>query len=256
MVGSGTAGYHGRMIAPAARFNPSTTRRHHASDASLVSTRDDAELVRLFKEGDAEAFLEIDRRHRARLRSVAFGLLRNHADSDEIAQDTLVRAHRCLATFRGDSSLATWLHRITINLARNRYWHYFRRQRHNTDSLENVLFEGSDQSLANHIATDEASPVRAELAREFVQLVATCMVRLDSTSRELLTLRNSQNLSYAEISVRLNLNIGTVKSRLARSRNRLRDLLVEACPDLGRDGNLSTWFEPIRPASGVTMACA
>jgi RNA polymerase sigma-70 factor (ECF subfamily) len=244
------------MNAPAARHHHSTTRRLYSTDQNEVSTKEDAELVRLFNAGDPDAFLEIDRRHRSRLRSVAFGLLRNHADSEEIAQDTLVRAHRCLATFRGDSSLATWLHRIAVNLARNRYWHYFRRQRHNTDSLEESLFEGSECSLANHIASEEANPVRAELAREFCQLIATCMVRLDSTSRELLALRNSQNLSYAEISVRLNLKIGTVKSRLARSRDRLRDLLVDACPDLGSDGKLSTWFEPVRPANGVAMACA
>jgi RNA polymerase sigma-70 factor (ECF subfamily) len=256
MFAIGAQRYDRGMNVPAARPGACTARRAHPTDHRLVSTREDAELVRLFKAGDAVAFREIDRRHRARLRAVAFGLLRNHADSDEIAQDTLVRAYRCLALFRGDSSLATWLHRIAVNLARNRYWHYFRRQRHNTDSLEETRLDGGEGALSNHVASDEADPVRSELTREFSQLVETCLVRLDAPSRELLALRNVQNLSYLEISIRLELNIGTVKSRLARSRGRLRALLVASCPDLDGDADLSSWFEPSRLAGGVVAPCA
>ncbi len=241
------------MNAPALPQRRSTDLCALPSDRGPESTLDDDVLVRLFQHGDANAFLEIDRRHRARLRAVAFGLLRDHADSDEIAQDTMVRAHRGLATFRGDSSLATWLYRIAVNLSRNRYWHHHRRQRHNTDSFDQFGLDDGANPLSNHVASEEATPVRAELAREFRQLVATCMGRLDPDSRELLTLRNAQQLSYAEISVCLSLNIGTVKSRLARSRLKLRDILVQACPDLGPEPDLSTWFEPNRPSVGTAV---
>lgn len=244
------------MNAPAVLSSPSLARRIRPFDPNASALLEDAELVRLSNKGDADAFLEIDKRHRTRLRAVAFGLLHDHADSDEIAQDTMVRAHRGLATFRGDSSLATWLYRIAVNLSRNRYWHHRRRQRHNTDSFDHVVVNDGANPLSNHVASEEETPVRAELTREFRQLVATCMRRLDADSRELLTLRNTQHLSYAEISVRLSLNIGTVKSRLARSRLKLRDILVQACPDLGPEPDLSNWFEPNRTTGGTALVYA
>jgi RNA polymerase sigma-70 factor (ECF subfamily) len=71
--------------------------------------------------GDEDAFAEIVTRYRDRMFSIAFSHLRNHADAEEIAQDTFIQAHRGLARFRGDSSLATWLHRIAFNLSRNRH---------------------------------------------------------------------------------------------------------------------------------------
>ena len=96
------------------------------------ATEYDAELVRRFKSGDEDAFAEIVGRHQARITSVALSHLRNHADAEEIAQDTFVRAYRGLALFRGDSSLASWLHSIVFNLSRNRHAYFFRRQRHKT----------------------------------------------------------------------------------------------------------------------------
>jgi RNA polymerase sigma-70 factor (ECF subfamily) len=99
----------------------------------------DADLVRRFNSGDESAFGEIMTRHKTRIFAAAIALLRNHADAEEITQDTFVRAHRGLARFRGDSSVATWLHRIAVNLARNRYWYFFRRRRHATLSLDAAL---------------------------------------------------------------------------------------------------------------------
>jgi len=228
--------------------SPGADRRH--------ADFDDIELIRLFNNGDALAFVEIATRYRDRLCAVAFGMLKNHADAEEIAQDALMRAHRGLATFRGDSSLATWLHRIALNLARNRYWYFFRRQRHNSISLDCSLTEHSETTLANHVASEAAGPAREAVTREFSELILECMDRLDTPARTLLTLRNSLNLSYEEIAREMNLNIGTVKSRLARARARLRALLVESCPDLQSDAEPVAWFDPIRPATGVAVICA
>jgi hypothetical protein len=78
----------------------------------------DAGLVRRFNSGDNGAFSEIVRRHRAKMHQVALGLLKNHADAEEIAQDTFIRGYRGLANFRGDSSLATKAEARTRQLAR------------------------------------------------------------------------------------------------------------------------------------------
>src|SRR5512132_1613034 len=123
---------------PSTKSRVSAERSARAA-ASHQEAAHDAELVRRFNAGDEAAFVEIMTRYREKIFSVALALLRNRADAEEIAQDTFIRAHRGLARFRGDSSLATWLHRIAVNLARNRYWYFFRRRRHATLSLDCAL---------------------------------------------------------------------------------------------------------------------
>jgi RNA polymerase sigma-70 factor (ECF subfamily) len=216
----------------------------------------DAGLVRRFNAGDESAFAEIVARHRDQMFSIAFAMLHNHADAEEIAQDTFVRAHRALANFRGEASLATWLHRIALNLARNRYWYFFRRRRHATLSFDCPLGEGSEATFLDVVATDAADPARAAVAGEFSELVAACMQRLGTRAREILTLRNSLNHSYEEIARELGLSAGTVKSRIARSRERLRVLLAEACPEFGPDARPAAWLEPVRPSGGIEVICA
>jgi RNA polymerase sigma-70 factor (ECF subfamily) len=224
--------------------------------ASHQEAEHDAELVRRFNAGDEAAFVEIMTRYREKIFSVALALLRNRADAEEIAQDTFIRAHRGLSRFRGDSSLATWLHRIAVNLARNRYWYFFRRRRHATLSLDCALSDDSDATFADLVATDAPSPAREAATGEFSALVATCMEKLDARHREILTLRNLLNRSYDEIAQALGINVGTVKSRIARARGNLRALLAEACPEFSPDAAPSDWFEPARATGRLEVAAA
>ena len=207
----------------------------------------DAELVLRFNRGDESAFADIVERYREKMTSVAFGVLKNSADAEEIAQDTFVRAHRGLAKFRGDSSLATWLHRVTINLSRNRYWYFHRRQRHATMSLDCPLHEDGQGTFADLVATDTPDPARAATTREFSELIADCMERLEPSQREVLTLRNLLHQSYDEISRKLDLKVGTVKSRIARARENLRLHLTESSPEFAVSSVASDWLEPVRP---------
>src|SRR5881392_4140748 len=117
--------------------------------ASRSAAAYDAELVRRFNGGDESAFVEIVARHREKIFGIALGVLKNRADAEEIAQDTLIRAHRGLAKFRGDSSLSTWLHHVAINLSRNRYWYFYRRRRHATISLQCPVFDDGAGTLAD-----------------------------------------------------------------------------------------------------------
>jgi RNA polymerase sigma-70 factor (ECF subfamily) len=224
--------------------------------ASREAAAYDAELVRRFNAGDDTAFVEIMGRHRKRLFGVAFAMLKNRADAEEIAQDAFIRAYRALAKFRGDSSLSSWLHCITLNLARNRYWYFFRRQRHATVSLDCAAHEESGSSLSEIVATEDASPAREAVSSEFTELVAHCMEQLEPRPREILMLRNSLNRSYEEIAAELGISVGTVKSRIARARKCLRELLVKACPEFGRDAQPLAWFEPVRSVDGVAALCA
>ena len=199
-----------------------------ASEAAV-----DAGLVRKFIAGDESAFNEIVARYRGRIYGLTFNLLRNAADAEEVTQDTFIRAYRGLGRFRGDSSLATWLYRIALNLARNRYWYFFRRRRHNWVSLDRPLADDSDATFADLIAAGDHDPAQETATSEFTALVAACMERLDRKHREILTMRNVLDLSYEEIARALGINIGTVKSRIARAREYLREKLAESCPEFG-----------------------
>ena len=212
----------------------------------------DRTLVSRFNGGDESAFVEIVGRYREKILALASQFLRNHADAEEIAQDTFIRAHRGLAKFRGDSSLATWLHRVAVNLARNRYWYFFRRRRHLSLSLDAPMSTESTGTFSELVATREPDPARQATVDEFVVIVAVCMKKLDPGHREILTLRNLLHRSYEDIALSLGINEGTVKSRIARARGKLRGLIAEACPEFPTETTAADWFEPVRGA--VLMA--
>jgi RNA polymerase sigma-70 factor (ECF subfamily) len=227
---------------------PSTSAQEAVYDASLVGR---------FNNGDEDAFVEIMTRYRSKIFSIALGLLRNRADAEEITQDTFIRAHRGLARFRGDSSLATWLHRIAVNLARNRYWYFFRRRRQDSLSLDHAIGDNADGTFADLIATDTPDPAQESVRGEFAALVSNCMEKLDQKHREILTLRNVLNLPYEEIAHKLGINVGTVKSRIARARENLRSLLSEMCPEFTPTDSGADYFLSLRPAYGrPTLAYA
>jgi len=226
-----------------------------AANARLEAGHD-AELVRRFVAGDEGAFVDIVARYREKMFSIAFCHLRNHADAEEIAQDTLIRAHRGLARFRGDSSLSTWLHRIAFNLSRNRHKYYRCRRRHATLSLDCALGDDNQATFSDLIASEAPSPAREASSSEFSDLVEECMSKLGSRQRRILVLRNGLNRSYGDIADSLGISIGTVKSRIGRARKNLRDLISQSHPDLAPDASPFEWFEPIRSGGRVEIACA
>ena len=155
----------------------------------------DAILVRRFNAGEAAAFVEIVTCHREKMFQVALGVLHNRADAEEIVQDTFIRAHRGLAQFRGDSSLAGWLYCIALNLSRNRYWYFFRRHRHALRPLDAPLGENGSATFANMVASDAPSPVREVVNNEFPAIISACTKQLPPGQREILRLRNDQHYS-------------------------------------------------------------
>ncbi|HEY5079302.1 MAG TPA: sigma-70 family RNA polymerase sigma factor [Opitutaceae bacterium] len=216
----------------------------------------DADLVQRFNGGDETAFADLMSRHQSRIFAAAMGLLHNRADAEEITQDTFVRAHRGFARFRGDSSVATWLHRIAVNLARNRYWYFFRRRRHATLSLDASLGDEGDSKFSDLLSTAEPDPSQESSRNEFVNVVEDCMKKLEPSHRRILTMRTVLDQSYEDIASALGINVGTVKSRIARARERLRSRLAEECPEFCREANPADWFEPARGSGRAgAMGC-
>ena len=182
-------------------------------------------LVTRFKNGDGSAFDEMVERYWNRIYSMVNQLLRNPQDAEEVTQDAFIRAHRGLANFRGDSAFSTWLYQIATNLARNRYWYWWRRKRDKSLSFDAPIGEGSDLTLADVIPAEVETPGDITVTQEFVANIGRGMEKLGRKHREILVLRNVKNLSYEEIAAILGISIGTVKSRIARARESLRGKL-------------------------------
>jgi RNA polymerase sigma-70 factor (ECF subfamily) len=187
----------------------------------------DRTLVDRFRNGDAAAFEEMVTRHWDRIYGMVHQLLRNPQDAEEVTQDAFIRAHRGLANFRGDSAFSTWLYQIATNLARNRYWYWWRRKRDQTVSFDQPLGDDNDTPLADVFAGDAETPDDLTSTQELIDRIAVGMEKLSARHREVLILRNVKNLSYEEIAVILGISVGTVKSRIARARDSLRKLIGE-----------------------------
>jgi len=185
----------------------------------------DKALVARFKDGDEAAFEEMVSRYWDRIYAMVLQLLRNSQDAEEVTQDAFIRAHRGLEKFRGDSSFSTWLYQIATNLARNRYWYWWRRKRDKSVSFDQALGGESDTTLAEIFPADIETPQDIAVTNEFQERVTAAMELLNTKHREVLVLRNVKSLSYEEIANQLGISIGTVKSRIARARESLRDRL-------------------------------
>lgn len=187
----------------------------------------DRVLVDRFKNGDQSAFDEMVSRYWDRIYSMVHQLLRNTQDAEEVTQDAFIRAHRGLVNFRGDSAFSTWLYQIATNLARNRYWYWWRRKRDKTISFEQPIGIDGEGTLADIIPAEVETPDDITVTQEFVDRIGHAMEKLGAKHREILILRNVKNLSYEEIAEILGISVGTVKSRIARARESLRSKLGE-----------------------------
>ena len=184
-------------------------------------------LVDRFKNGDEAAFNEMVSRYWDRIYGMVHQLLRNQQDAEEVTQDAFIRAHRGLVNFRGDSAFSTWLYQIATNLARNRYWYWWRRKRDKTVSFDQPVSADNDTPLSEVFAAEVETPGDITVTQELVDRITSGMDKLSPKHREILILRNVKNMAYEEIAVILGISVGTVKSRIARARESLRATMGE-----------------------------
>ena len=185
----------------------------------------DAVLVERMKQGDDKAFEEMVDHYWDRIYAKVFQLLKNAQDAEEVTQDAFLRAHRGLGTFRGEAAFSTWLFQIATNLAHNRYWYWWRRKRDVSMSLDATLGNDTDATLVDVIPDEKEGPGDETLTNELSRKVEECLPKLNKKHRDILALRIKENLSYEEIAQKLGIRVGTVKSRIARARESLREKL-------------------------------
>jgi len=185
----------------------------------------DAELVARFQEGDRSAFDTLVSRHSTRAYQIAYGVLGNREDAEEVAQDVFVRVYRALPKFRGDAEFTTWMYRIALNLARNKYrWNKCRGIQKNI-SIDAPIENNNDGESTFELPDTDGPPDETLLNRELEQIVLGEIQKLPPIYREALVLRNVEELSYEQIAQLLGCKLGTIKSRIARAREELRQRL-------------------------------
>ncbi|MFD3696740.1 RNA polymerase sigma factor SigM [Streptomyces sp. NPDC058646] len=176
----------------------------------------DADLLSLHAAGDPDAFGELVRRHRDRLWAVALRTLGDREEAADAVQDALVSAYRAAHTFRGESAVTTWLHRITVNACLDRARKAASRRTSPLDDMERL-----ERLLEPHESA-EAPAERQDLHRQLLAALST----LPPEQRAALVLVDMQGYPVAEAARMLEVPAGTVKSRCARGRAKLVPLLT------------------------------
>ena len=187
----------------------------------------DIELVQKFqREHDLAAFEQLVERHSERAFQLAYSILQNRQDAEEVVQDAFLRIYRSLGNFRGDAQFTTWMYRIVVNLCNNKFRWNKVRGINRTISIDAPLpnAEG-DESLRLELPSSEAPPDEQLAFAELRERVEKAMAQLPESYRTAVMLRNVQQLDYEEIAKILDCAVGTVKSRINRGRELLRQAL-------------------------------
>jgi RNA polymerase sigma-70 factor (ECF subfamily) len=193
-----------------------------SAEARTVPSAEEQFLERL-RTGEAAAFNRLVEERHGDIYALLYRLTEDPEEARDLAQETFLQAFRHLASFRGDADLRTWLYRIAVNQARNRWRWWKRRRRDRTISLDAPVSDDIDSPLSAGLAGDEGlDPERQALARERELALHAALKSLSRPYREVIVLRDIEGLSYEEVADTLDLNVGTVKSRLSRGRNELR----------------------------------
>jgi len=192
-----------------------------ATEIEVRSTPDDQFLERL-RRGDAAAYECLVAEHSGDVYALLFRLTSDSEEARDLTQETFLRAFQSINRFRGDASLKTWIYRIAINQARNRWRWWRRRKRDVTVSLD-ATDEHNERPLAATLPNENSlNPEQETLAHEREGQLRDALLGLKRAFREAVVLRDVEGFSYEEIAAMLQISIGTVKSRIARGRLELR----------------------------------
>lgn len=176
----------------------------------------DHRLVEQCRRGDPHAFETLFRKHQTFVYNVALGMLGNGEDASDVTQDAFLRLHRSLDSFRGDSSVSTWLYRVAVNLS---ITELRRRGRSRFQLWEDVKHQ--EEALLNE--EPGPTPDDAIEAAEDRRVVHQVLRMLPPDYRAIMVLRHFQQLAYEEIAEVLGLSLSQVKTRLFRARKMFKD---------------------------------
>lgn len=193
---------------------------------------EDQRLIASLQAGDERAYEQLIERFQAPVYNLAYRLLNDQADASDVAQEVFLKVFRNVNSFRGDSSLRTWVYRIAVNESHNRRRWLFRHRRGETGIDDS--FEDADCREKPLMDSGE-TPFDFTVNREAQVLLEEALAGVNPVFRTALVLREIEDMSYEEIAEILEVSIGTVKSRIVRGREALRRNLatrLEPAPSL------------------------
>lgn len=188
------------------------------------SSRTDTVLIRAVQAGDMAAFDELVLKHKDRLFNLVYWFLGDYQEANDCAQEAFIKVFKSIKKFRFESAFSTWLYRIAVNTCKNRIKSSAYRWKKKTVSLEtsNSSKNGNPYS---EIVNGSPTPVMALEKKERMMRIQKAINSLPEEQNQVVVLRDIQGLSYQDISDITGLNLGTVKSRLARGRLELKNKL-------------------------------
>ena len=192
---------------------------------------EDTNEVFLSKKGDTDAFEILVNKYQKKMLNIAYRMIGNYDDACEIVQDAFVSAFKNMKHFRQEAKFSTWLYTIVVNLSKNRLKQLTVREHREELTLDSSM-NPDDRQLNKEPVSSEPSVLENIEKRETQKVVQGCINSLDYEFREVIVLRDIQGFSYEELSDMLKMKEGTVKSRLFRAREALKNCLKKALGDL------------------------
>jgi len=183
---------------------------------ALSTELNDLEIVERVAAGDVDAFRHLVRRHSNRIFHLAYGMLGNREDAEDVLQETFVRAYRGLRKFRGKSAVGTWLYSIAARLCLSRK---NRVARYHVESLE---------ELGMVVPAVHEDPVSRLIARESAERVHHALAKMATADRLLIVLKYIEGLSHEEIAGVLECSVGSSRARLVRAKRLFQELYERA----------------------------
>jgi len=185
------------------------------------SSAEDVALVKAAKDGDMAAYEELVARHRDKIFARAYSMTRNEEDAVDLSQEAWVKAWQRLKQFQGDSSFATWITRITINLCLD---HLRKQKRHRAESIE--MLDEESGGVERRMPVITVNPTERLERVELRKRIDGALKQLSHEHRTVLVLHEFEEMEYKEIAKTMGCSIGTVMSRLFYARRKMAVLLA------------------------------
>jgi RNA polymerase sigma-70 factor (ECF subfamily) len=191
------------------------------------SRTNESELVERLRAGDQSAFEALVVHYQSSVYGLLCRLIEDVEEARDLAQETFLKAYQHIDRFRGEANLKTWLYSIAIHQASNyrRWW--VRRRRNQTVSIDGHA-DMETAPLAERLVDDQLDPEQTLMARERAQQITRALAKVKEPYRTALILRDIEEMTYEDIAAAWQVSIGTVKSRIARGREMLRQECVRA----------------------------
>ncbi|MDD2190670.1 MAG: sigma-70 family RNA polymerase sigma factor [Eubacteriales bacterium] len=180
------------------------------------------QLIRKAKKGDESSFESLILSCQGRAFNVALRYLRNEEDAMDALQESFIKIYRHLHSFKEDSRFDTWVYRIVVNTCND-----ILRKKSSRNTTDSIYWNDDEKEMIIEIPDLSSAPEEVYNNKEKTEHILSCLEKLNIDQKEIIILRDIHGFSYEEISEILECSIGTVKSRINRSRLRLREIILE-----------------------------